>query len=75
MIIICLIPELDHPSIVIFLSFSQEEKSLKLAFEFLPGEDLFTLLRKENSFSILPSKFYLGQIIFALDYLHSKNII
>ena len=70
-----IIPELDHPSIVKFLSFSQDEKSINIAFEFLPGGDLFTLLRKENSFSIEQSKFYLGQIIFALEYLHSKNII
>ena len=70
-----IIPELDHPSIIKFLSFSQDEKTLNLAFEFLPGGDLFTLLKKENSFSIEQTQFYLGQVIFALDYLHSKNIV
>ncbi len=70
-----IIPYLDHPSIVKFLSFFQDDKYLYLAFEFLPGGDLFSLLKAENNFSIEQSQFYLGQIIFALDYLHSKKII
>ena len=45
-----IIPELDHPSIIKFLSFSQDEKCLNLAFEFLPGGDLFTLLKKKIVF-------------------------
>ena len=70
-----IVPYLDHPSIIKFLSFYQDDKYLYLAFEFLLGGDLFTLLKAENNLSIDQSQFYLGQIIFALDYLHSKNII
>ena len=70
-----IIPNLDHPSIIKFLSFYQDDKYLYLAFEFIPGGDLFTLLKAENNLSIEQSQFYLGQIIFALEYLHSRNII
>ena len=70
-----IVPSLDHPSIIKFLSFTQDDKYLYSAFEFLPGGDLFTLLKAENNFSLEQSQFYLGQIIFALDYLHSKNLI
>ena len=70
-----IVPTLDHPSIIKFLSFNQDDKYLYFGFEFLPGGDLFTLLKAENNLSIDQSQFYLGQIIFALDYLHSKKII
>lgn len=70
-----IIPNLDHLSIIKFLSFYQDDKYLYLAFEFIPGGDLFTLLKAENNLSIEQSQFYLGQIIFALEYLHSRNII
>ena len=70
-----IVPYLDHPSIIKFLSFNQDDKYLYSAFEFLPGGDLFTLLKSQNNFSLEQSQFYLGQIIFALEYLHSQNII
>ena len=70
-----IIPYLDHPFILKFLSYYQDEKCLYLAYEFLPGGDLFTLLKAENRFSLEKSQFYIGQIIYALEYLHSKNII
>ena len=70
-----IVPKLDHPSIIKFLSCNQDDKYLYFAFEFLPGGDLFTLLKAQNNLTIEQSQFYLGQIIFAFDYLHSKKII
>lgn len=70
-----IIQNLDHPSIIKFLSFYQDDKYLYSAFEFLPGGDLFTLLKAENNFTLDQSQFYLGQVIFALEYLHSKKLI
>ena len=68
-------PYLDHPFLLKFLSLYQDEKYLYLAYEFIPGGDLFTLLKAENRFSLDKSQFYIGQVIYALEYLHSKNII
>ena len=66
---------LDHPSIISILSLSQDEKYMYFAFEFIPGGELFNLLKVENKFSLEKAQFYAGQIVFVLEYLHSKNII
>ena len=66
---------LDHPSIIRFLNSNHDEKFIHLAFEFIPGGDLFTLLKAETKFSSDKAQFYAGQIIFVFTYLHSKNIV
>lgn len=70
-----IVPFLQHPFLLEFLSLFQDEKYLYLAFEFIPGGDLFTLLKAENRFSLDKSQFYIAQVIYALEYLHSKNIV
>ena len=70
-----ILPNLDHPSIISFIGAAHDEKYIYLAFEFIAGGDLFTLLRVENNFSLEKAQFYAGQIVFVLDYLHNKNII
>ena len=70
-----ILPNLEHPSIISFLSANHDEKYIYLAFEFVQGGDLFTLLRIENTLSLEKAQFYSGQIVFVLEYLHSKNII
>lgn len=68
-------PTLEHSSIISFLNSTHDEKYIYLAFEFISGGDLFTLLKTENKFSINKVQFYAGQIVFVLIYLHSKNIV
>jgi protein kinase A len=70
-----ILPNLDHPSIISFLNSTYDEKYLYFLFEFVYGGDLFTLLKVENNLSLEKAQFYAGQIVFVLDYLHSKNII
>ena len=67
--------DIDHPSIISILSLNQDEKYMYFAFEFIPGGELFNLLKVENKFSLEKAQFYAGQIVFVLEYLHSKNII
>ena len=66
---------LEHPSIISYIGCTHDEKYIYLAFEFIPGGTLFNLLRIENVFPLEKVQFYSGQIVFALEYLHSKNII
>ena len=66
---------IDHPSITRFLNSNHDEKYIYMAFEFIPGGDLFTLLKTENKFSLDKTQFYSGQVLFVLQYLHSKNIV
>ena len=70
-----ILPKLSHPSIISFLGSNHDEKYIYLAFEFVVGGDLFTLLRIENKLSLEKAQFYAGQIVFVLEYLQSKNII
>ena len=43
--------------------------------DYIPGGELFTLMRKEIKFSPSNAKFYIAQIIDALDSLHRNKII
>ena len=70
-----IIPTLEHPSIISIITASQDEKYMYFFFEFIPGGDLFNLLKVENKFSLEKAQFYAGQVVFVLEYLHSKNII
>jgi len=70
-----ILEEISHPSIITCVGFTQDEKYLYLAYEFIPGGDLFNLLKIENNFSIDKAQFYAGQIVFVFEYLHSKNIV
>jgi protein kinase A len=46
-----------------------------MVFEFVSGGELFTHLRKRNRFSETKAKFYAGQVLLALEFLHNKQII
>lgn len=43
--------------------------------DFERGGEMFNLLKKEKKFNESRAKFYIGQIVLALEYLHSKSII
>ena len=58
---------LSHPNIINFSDFTQDEKCLYMAFEFVNGGDLFSHLRAKISFSPENASFYLGQIILVFE--------
>ena len=43
--------------------------------QYVPGGELFSLLRSKVSFPLLQAKFYIAHIVTIFEYLHSKNII
>lgn len=43
--------------------------------EFVPGGELFSLLRNMGRFTTNTANFYACEIVCALDYLHSKTIV
>lgn len=43
--------------------------------EFVAGGELFTYLRNAGKFSNSAAVFYASEIVLALEYLHSKNIV
>jgi len=67
--------KINHPFIVkCFLSF-QDESFIYFLFEYIPGGELFTLLRHIIRFPAENVRFYSSQLVLALEYLHSKDII
>lgn len=53
----------------------QSEEKLFFVLEYCPGGELFNLLSQKYSFNTYQTQFYAAQIVLALEYLHSKDII
>ena len=66
---------IEHPFVVHFGGFTQDEKYLYIALELINGGELFTYLRGVGRFPIDQARFYIAQIISIFEYLHGKNII
>ena len=64
-----------HPFIVKLISAFQSSTKLFLILEYCSGGDLSKHLNIEKRFSEKKAKFYLCEIILALEYLHKRNII
>jgi serine/threonine protein kinase len=66
---------IEHPFVIKFGGFTQDEKNLYLDLELINGGELFTYLRGVGRFPIDQARMYIAEIISIFDYLHSKNII
>ena len=53
----------------------QSKKFLYMVMEFMKGGDFSSLLEQVGSFDEDTAKYYLAQIVLALEYLHSKGVI
>lgn len=67
--------EMNHPFLVCLEFCFHSPKRIYFGMKFLQGGELFQYLRVKRRFSEENSKFYAAQILLALEYLHSKNII
>ena len=67
---------LNHPFIINLVGINFDDpKYVFFLLEYIPGGELFTLLRKKQMFPIEQAKFYIAHIIAIFEYIHSKNII
>ena len=66
---------IDHPFVIKFDGFTQDDKYLYLALELINGWELFTYLRGVGRFPVDQARVYIAQIVSIFEYLHSKNII
>lgn len=53
----------------------QDERNLYLVMEYLPGGDLMNLLMKKDIFTEDESRFYIAEILLALDSVHELHYI
>lgn len=52
-----------------------DQNYLYMVMEYLPGGDLFSLLRNMNAFSEEWTRIYAAEIVLALEYLHNQGIV
>ena len=53
----------------------QTPNSLYMVLEYCPGRDLSILLEQKGRFSADEARFYMAEVILALEYLHERNIM
>ena len=77
-----ILTQIKHPFLIRIHSAFQTDTKLYLTLEYCPGGELFGLLSKkkrltETAYYSHPyrTRFYGAQLLLALEYLHSKNIV
>jgi len=70
-----LLAQAHHPFIVQLVCTGQDDRNLYLVLEYVPGGELFSLLRKVRILPPFVAQFYSAQVILALEYLHAKDIL
>ena len=67
---------MNHPFIVELKgAYVKDPKYLYLIMEYVPGGELFSLLRSNQTFPLSQAKFYVAHIVTIFSYLHERNII
>jgi len=66
---------IDHPFIVILYRTFQDRHHVHMLLEYVNGGEVFSHLRNAGRFSREFTKFYTGQIVLVLQYLHDMNIV
>ena len=70
-----ILEKIDYPFIAqLFYAFQNKEK-LYMITEYMPGGEMFYHLHKEEYFKESKAKFYICEIILAIEHLHKNNII
>ena len=70
-----LLEKLKHPFIVKLNYAFQDSKRLYFLTEFLQGGELFFHLRRNSGYKEKAVRFYMCQILLALEYMHNNNYI
>lgn len=65
----------DNPFVVKLFYTFQSQYHLYMVMEYLPGGDLFSLLKNLGSFEEEAARVYTAEIILALEYLHNNKIV
>ncbi len=70
-----ILKKLKHPFIIEFINTLQDEYAIYLITELLNGGELFKYITIKGKLDIEETKFYIANIIIALEYLHNNEII
>ncbi|KAI8085001.1 camp-dependent protein kinase 2 [Halteromyces radiatus] len=64
-----------HPFLVNMWGTFQDSINLYMVMDYVPGGELFSILRRSQRFPDHVAKFYAAEVVLAIEYLHSKDII
>ena len=70
-----ILKNLDHPNVMKIYEFLEDDKNYYLIQEFCDGGDLDTILNGKKIFCEFLVKFIMYQVLLAINYLHSNNIV
>ena len=70
-----ILTKIDHPFLVRLCFAFQSEKKLFLVMDFLSGGELFFHLKRRGLIMEHEVRFYLGEMVLAIEFLHSKGVI
>ncbi|CAJ0856425.1 9037_t:CDS:10 [Entrophospora sp. SA101] len=70
-----ILSQVHHPFIVNLFCTFQDEKNLYMLLEYVIGGELFSHLRRAGRFTNDMTRFYAAEIVLAIEFLHSKDII
>ncbi|KAJ1548326.1 hypothetical protein HK405_003656 [Cladochytrium tenue] len=70
-----ILAQINFPFIVNLLCTFQDDKNVFMLLEYVIGGELFSHLRRAGRFSNDMTRFYAAEIVLALEYLHSMDII
>ena len=70
-----ILSRMSHPFIVSAYWTFQRKKQLHIVLELCPGGELFYHLHNLGRFTEDQAKFYFAEVVLALEYLHSMNIV
>ncbi|GBE15778.1 serine/threonine-protein kinase PrkC [bacterium BMS3Abin14] len=66
---------LSHPNIVVIYDADQRRGEYYIVMEFVDGDSLKEILEKQGMFELKPALVIAGQVLRALAYAHSKDIV
>uniref|UniRef100_H3AHE2 non-specific serine/threonine protein kinase n=1 Tax=Latimeria chalumnae TaxID=7897 RepID=H3AHE2_LATCH len=67
--------EVNHPFVIRLYWTNHDERFLYMLMEYVPGGELFSYLRNMGRFNNSTGLFYSAEIVCAIEYLHSKEIV
>ncbi|PFH31072.1 hypothetical protein BESB_032690 [Besnoitia besnoiti] len=70
-----ILQQLRHRFIVSMICSFQDRRHIYLLMEFVNGGELFSLLRSEGMLDERDARFYIAEILLALEYLHERTIV
>ena len=70
-----ILSKISHPFLVHLYWTTHTNNLLYLLLEYVPGGELFQMMRKREKFDSKTAIFYASEVLLALDYLHHLDIL